>query len=460
MRTVYFVDDEFWLLTELRSIINWNEYGFEICGFNTVPFVAENEILQLKPDLVICDIYMDGMNGFELAQKVMSKDPDITFCFLSAYDKFEYAVTALKLGAVDYLTKPLKVKDLISVLGKVSSKENAPSSSQLWQDVLNGKEYNRESLKELLKNYFKGIEHENKESYFLVLKGKMVDKISTKEIASDCYELFASEHCKLFLTFSKSSDKLKLLSYNYECAIGVSPKLSQTNYANALKIAVTNANGAFVYGTNRVVFYEEKDKSAEFCLKVKGCSNKYELRVVVSTLKDYALKNKITAYELTLAVNEITNKAMALGVIFGDEISNKKPLYTQFKDFEQLCNKLNEIIDKACNKTANSIINSIMMDIQLNFAQVQSLEIYAKKYGYNASYLSWLFKKEAKKSFIEYVIECRMEKAKELLLTTKDSISEIGYRVGYNDYYHFTKAFKQNVGFSPTEYREIYGKYE
>ena len=153
MRTVYFVDDEFWLLTELRSIINWNEYGFEICGFNTVPFVAENEILQLKPDLVICDIYMDGMNGFELAQKVMSKDPDITFCFLSAYDKFEYAVTALKLGAVDYLTKPLKVKDLISVLGKVSSKENAPSSSQLWQDVLNGKEYNRESLKELLKNY-------------------------------------------------------------------------------------------------------------------------------------------------------------------------------------------------------------------------------------------------------------------------------------------------------------------
>ena len=459
MRTVYFVDDEFWLLTELKSIINWNEYGFEICGFNTIPFVAENEILQLKPDLVICDIYMDGMNGFELAQKVMSKDSNITFCFLSAYDKFEYAVTALKLGAVDYLTKPLKVKELISVLDKVSTKEKNQSSLQLWQEIIGGGEYNRENLNDFLKNHLKGVDYDNKDGCFLVVKAGSVAKIFVNEISSDCYELFESDDCKVFLTFGKSADKLKLLSYNHECAIGVSPKLTKTNYVSALKIAAINANGSFIYGVNKVVFFDEKDRAEEFCMKVKKCDNKYELRVLVATLKDYALKNKITVYELTHAVNEIISKGMPLGVSFGEEISDKKPLYTQFKDFEQLCNKLNDVIDKACNKTANSIINSIMMDIQLNFAQVQSLEVYAKKYGYNTSYLSWLFKKETKKSFIEYVIECRMTKAKELLLTTKDSVSEIGYRVGYNDYYHFTKAFKQNVGFSPTEYREKYGKH-
>ena len=84
MRSVYFIDDEYWLLTELKSIIDWKNYGFEICGQSTDPFVAEKEILALKPDLVICDIYMDGMNGFELAEKVRGKNSKIGFCFLVA----------------------------------------------------------------------------------------------------------------------------------------------------------------------------------------------------------------------------------------------------------------------------------------------------------------------------------------------------------------------------------------
>lgn len=125
MLKVYLVDDEEWLISELKNIINWAEYGFEVCGFETDPFAAQKEIIKLTPDLVVCDIHMDGINGLELAHNIYLEKPDIRFCFLSAYDRFDYAVTAMKLGAVDYLTKPLKTAEMTAVLEKVRGEKFA-----------------------------------------------------------------------------------------------------------------------------------------------------------------------------------------------------------------------------------------------------------------------------------------------------------------------------------------------
>ena len=55
MLTVYFVDDDILIINELKNIINWNEYYFEIVGYNVDPLLAKEEILQKKPTLVICD---------------------------------------------------------------------------------------------------------------------------------------------------------------------------------------------------------------------------------------------------------------------------------------------------------------------------------------------------------------------------------------------------------------------
>ena len=53
MFKVYFVDDEEWLINELQNIVDWQGLGFEVCGYNTDPFDAQEEILILKPTLVI-----------------------------------------------------------------------------------------------------------------------------------------------------------------------------------------------------------------------------------------------------------------------------------------------------------------------------------------------------------------------------------------------------------------------
>ena len=69
-------------------------------------------------------------------------------------------------------------------------------------------------------------------------------------------------------------------------------------------------------------------------------------------------------------------------------------------------------------------------------------------------YFSKLFKEEMGQSFIEYVTGIRMEKAKELLSKTDKSMKEICNEIGYADPNYFSRTFKKNVGFTPTEFKE------
>ena len=71
------------------------------------------------PDIVISDIRMPGLNGLETLQKLMLVNPQLQAVMLSGYNDFEYARTALKLGAKEYLLKPVITKDLYDVLDRL-----------------------------------------------------------------------------------------------------------------------------------------------------------------------------------------------------------------------------------------------------------------------------------------------------------------------------------------------------
>ncbi|MFC5530627.1 response regulator transcription factor [Cohnella yongneupensis] len=71
----------------------------------------------------------------------------------------------------------------------------------------------------------------------------------------------------------------------------------------------------------------------------------------------------------------------------------------------------------------------------------------------NASYFSVLFKEQLKMTFSEFVARTKLQKAKEMLLTTKLPISEIAERVGYQTAKYFNKVFKEYEGQSPGQYR-------
>lgn len=83
-----------------------------------------------------------------------------------------------------------------------------------------------------------------------------------------------------------------------------------------------------------------------------------------------------------------------------------------------------------------------------------SLNIICNSIFISISYFSLIFKKYTDMTFVEYLTNFRIEKAKELLKTTALRSSEIAYNVGYNDPHYFSAAFKKNTGFTPTDFRE------
>ena len=112
--------------------------------------------------------------------------------------------------------------------------------------------------------------------------------------------------------------------------------------------------------------------------------------------------------------------------------------------------------NEEAQKEINSVIQNIMKDIEGEYAQKISLGYYAERYHYNLSYLSKQFKMISGMNFVDWLLEFRLNKAKQLMKDGNLTLNDIAMKVGYIDYSHFCKAFKRSVGMSPQEYRTNY----
>src|SRR5690554_3694966 len=66
--------------------------------------VEEHKSLLLNTDLIFLDVEMPGMNGLELAEKILEVNPKVEIVFVTAFN--QYAVQAFELNALDYIVKP------------------------------------------------------------------------------------------------------------------------------------------------------------------------------------------------------------------------------------------------------------------------------------------------------------------------------------------------------------------
>ncbi len=105
---------------------------------------------------------------------------------------------------------------------------------------------------------------------------------------------------------------------------------------------------------------------------------------------------------------------------------------------------------------ASRVVQSIIADINQNYAKNINLSDLAEKYKLSYSYLSLLFKKETNLNIIDYLNSVRIERAKELMQDPTMRVSEISDMVGIADSHYFARLFKKYTGKSPTEYRAMF----
>ncbi|MGP3784612.1 helix-turn-helix domain-containing protein [Paenibacillus sp. 1A_MP2] len=100
------------------------------------------------------------------------------------------------------------------------------------------------------------------------------------------------------------------------------------------------------------------------------------------------------------------------------------------------------------------MVEEIIQYIHEHFNESISLESLAEQWNYSIQYLSKQFKLRTGRSPIEYVIQARMAKAKELMIRTDATAQEIASSVGYSDVFYFTRLFKKQVGMTPGQYKK------
>lgn len=95
---------------------------------------------EVKPDIALLDIEMPGMNGIELAKYIKEKYADCIIIFITAYDRFDYAIEAMHIKAFDYLLKPWKEEKLFELINtaieNVRSMQKTDSIVHSQKDII------------------------------------------------------------------------------------------------------------------------------------------------------------------------------------------------------------------------------------------------------------------------------------------------------------------------------------
>ncbi|HEV8380918.1 MAG TPA: response regulator [Gemmatimonadales bacterium] len=107
--TVLVVDDEDGIRQALTRFLSRLGYHVEAAS-NAVE--ALQQLSAHRPQAMLCDIRMPETSGVELLAKVLAEDPDLAVLMLTAIDEPRTAIECLKLGAYDYLIKPVDLEEL------------------------------------------------------------------------------------------------------------------------------------------------------------------------------------------------------------------------------------------------------------------------------------------------------------------------------------------------------------
>ncbi|HET7599547.1 MAG TPA: sigma-54 dependent transcriptional regulator [Gemmatimonadales bacterium] len=107
--TVLIVDDERTLARAMKAYLGEHGYEAEVAGDAETALTL---LQSLQPDVVFSDVRLPGMNGIELLRRIREADPAIPVIIMTAYGTIEGAVEAVKLGAFDYVKKPVDLEEL------------------------------------------------------------------------------------------------------------------------------------------------------------------------------------------------------------------------------------------------------------------------------------------------------------------------------------------------------------
>lgn len=493
MLKVIVADDEYFARKALVKMLEEMDLPVEICGdCESGQDVAE--LLQTCPaDLIITDIKMPGMDGLELAGYVREQGLDTELVIETGYAEFEYARTAIRYGVKEYLTKPVNEEELRASIENVMRERSKRDGQEIWE--LLDLPYILQNPR-LCRQMFGWTKEQEKKHYCMVLvNGK--EKIGHKKCVEEWlgrygkfgriegYFLKEKKSC-IFLAFSEEPFGLSECFQKIpETAGGQKTWISFSGWHCGEK-ELEQAYRECVYSINerilrqgRVFFYSSDEDFREMItgeqeLRLYNAAQRgsvEEADRVIQEIFSEAGRGDISIYGFYVALMRIffvLNRVLCLkegqpaqGVSAGYLLFDFKMDLYRFYALEDVRQYVDMLLGEVCRKNSEGENRSMMEDLidylERNYAYDISLEELARrKYFVSSSYLSRMFKSYTGQTFMKYLINYRMDRAKSLLECSQMDISDIAVCTGYNDPSHFTQTFRRIYGVTPKEYRKQY----
>ena len=195
------------------------------------------------------------------------------------------------------------------------------------------------------------------------------------------------------------------------------------------------------------------------------------IREMLESLKGVCIGNaKCDGYSIFTALNELFRlfvMRLKKNKIYG----NEEGMLREFRNVFLSCRNVEDVFSRTEELMEKLIGEEIEENRQIEIKPIQQAKAYVQQHyketitlkeiseltGFNANYFSEIFKKKTDKTLTEYILEVRIEKARELLKNMDIKINEIPEMVGMGDAKYFAKQFKKVTGLTPSKYRKFFG---
>ncbi|MFC5471743.1 response regulator [Cohnella suwonensis] len=510
MIRVMIVEDEAPIQRSLRSLVESAHDMFEVAAMAFNGQEALEMLERAKPDLILTDIRMPVMNGLELTQYVRERYPDIEIILLSGYQDFEYARRAMQLGIQHYLLKPVSRSQIGKLLETIYSEisiRQKKSYVQYASSLISGEDLN-DFPPERLESFGSHL-------LLLICAGPLPlysfnDRIPGRQFweSRDLAQIVQTEVGKIgdlaVINGITVSERWLLFSYYKNQAVSRSPgswaELIADRLGKELPVSIVYSRfysdmsqTANLAQLIRSVMLKHIPFGAPLLLSIYDAQLTYDNETELGSHKERKFALALEQQNMELFKSEIVHlidqwsRMLPSQRFVEDQLTRLlsgfvKKLGTDFPyspetleldvhkiimhapDYDHIALHICRIIDFLFsirhNDTTEKEGNEGLADKIEDYLREHSAEdidhkLLSDRFGLVPSYLSKVFAKYKGVSPAKFVVQLRVDKAKELLLKHPDLLTkDIAQLVGYTDASHFSRIFKRETGLYPTEFRK------
>jgi two-component system response regulator YesN len=493
------VEDEITIRENIRNSIDWKSSDFTYIGDAGDGEEALIKIAQLNPDIVITDIKMPNMDGLNLCKYIRRANPNVYIAIISGFNDFEFARQAIELQVSEYLLKPITPIKLMKALTKAAMKldekrESSTTIELLKRELEASNAFTRDKhLINLLTNIGLSNEESKAAKYVLDLKGeffsvivvrcsKNINQLNFEQTIHNCAKsavVFRFGYLELGVIVQGATvEATNQIIENLRC------RLLQIGEFGVLNLSA----GQIVSDVSQLgISLQSAYKSIETNMTRKPVGMDGFSKVSPSNIIDSE------ALEHFLATGRMSEADSFADAIYEDVSGDISPMFSSYAlaqliftvkkfashyrlgnaldtetwstenvsggleakaRFQQILRSVLRARDAIHSSNHTGIVSSVKRAIDQQYASKElSLKTLAKNVNISSAYLSTLFKQNYGKTISDYIIEVRLNKAKELLRSSAMKTTEVSEAVGYTDPNYFSTFFKKYTGMTPREYK-------